>query len=78
MDVVACLKLLKRNPRCGELPLPPKAAHEALKAEVKRIVIKMLTIRQRWFLFQLLARAISFEELFYTLDEVWFACGDLT
>ena len=39
-DVVACLNLLKRNPRCGESPLPPKAAYEAFKAEAERIVIK--------------------------------------
>ncbi|MBS7617356.1 transposase [Candidatus Bathyarchaeota archaeon] len=39
-DVIACLNLLKRNPRCGELPLPLKAIDEALKAEVERIVIK--------------------------------------
>jgi len=39
-DVVACLNLLKRNPRCGESPFPPKATHEALNVEVERIVIK--------------------------------------
>jgi len=39
-DVVACLNLLERNPRCGEFPFPPKATHEALSAEVERIVIK--------------------------------------
>ncbi|MGC8850064.1 MAG: hypothetical protein ACP5QI_06285 [Candidatus Bathyarchaeia archaeon] len=39
-DVIACLNLLKRIPRCGELPLPPKAIDEAFKAEMERIVIK--------------------------------------
>ncbi|MEM2661507.1 MAG: transposase [Nitrososphaeria archaeon] len=39
-DVIACLNLLKRNPRCGGSPLPQKATHEAFKAEVERIVIK--------------------------------------
>lgn len=39
-DVIACLNLLKRNPKCGEYPLPPKAIDEALKAEMERIVIK--------------------------------------
>ncbi|GEM_PF-5446472 len=37
-DVIVCLNLLKRNPRCGEFPLPLKAIHEVLKMEVKRIV----------------------------------------
>ncbi|MBS7613755.1 transposase [Candidatus Bathyarchaeota archaeon] len=39
-DVTACLNMLKRNPKCGEFPLPPKAIHEALKAEMERIAIK--------------------------------------
>ncbi|MEM3745093.1 MAG: transposase [Candidatus Bathyarchaeia archaeon] len=37
-DIIACLNLLKRNPRCGESPLPPKATDEF--KEVERIVIK--------------------------------------
>lgn len=39
-DIIACLNLLKRNPRCGEFSLPPKAIDEAFKAEMERIVIK--------------------------------------
>jgi len=27
-DVIACLNLLRRNPRCGELPFPPNAFYE--------------------------------------------------
>ncbi|MEM1793079.1 MAG: zinc ribbon domain-containing protein, partial [Thermofilaceae archaeon] len=37
-DIIACLNLLKRTPRCGESPLPPKATDEF--KEVERIVIK--------------------------------------
>ena len=39
-DVIACLNLLKRSPKCGESPFPPKATHEALNAEVEQIAIK--------------------------------------
>ncbi|MBS7612019.1 transposase [Candidatus Bathyarchaeota archaeon] len=39
-DIIACLNMLKRNPRCGEPPLPPKATYEAL-AEVEDLVAKV-------------------------------------
>ncbi|MEM2150825.1 MAG: transposase [Candidatus Bathyarchaeia archaeon] len=37
-DVIACINILRKNPRCGESPLPPKATDEF--KEVERIVIK--------------------------------------
>jgi len=30
-DVIACLDLLRRSPRCGELPFPPNAFYEVSK-----------------------------------------------
>ena len=35
-DVIACLNLLRRNPRCGELPFPPNAFHEVSPKERQR------------------------------------------
>ncbi len=32
-DVIACLNLLRRNPRCGELPFPPNAFYEVTPKE---------------------------------------------
>ena len=32
-DLIACLNLLKRNPRCGESPFSPKATHDLSEVE---------------------------------------------
>ena len=45
-DVIACLNLLRRNPRCGELPFPPNAFYEVTPKEEDgegRPLIQMLT-----------------------------------
>ena len=45
-DVIACLNLLRRNPRCGELPFPPNAFYEVTPKEEDgegRPPIQMLT-----------------------------------
>ena len=35
-DVIACLNLLRRNPRCGELPFPPNAFYDVSPKERQR------------------------------------------